>query len=65
MEATGSWAVVLYVVAAMDLTAAFAALFVLRPMLARHHPSEAEAANALAGSRGRCARLMKGPSAAL
>ncbi len=47
MEATGSWAVVLYVVAGMDLTAAFAALFVLKPMLARHHRLNAEAANAI------------------
>ena len=44
MEATGSWATVLYIVAAMDLTAAFAALFVLKPMLARHHRLNAEAA---------------------
>lgn len=45
MEATGSWATVLYIVAAMDLTAAFAALFVLKPMLARHHRLNAEAAS--------------------
>ncbi|TCT08181.1 oxalate/formate MFS antiporter [Aquabacter spiritensis] len=44
MEATGSWATVLYIVAAMDLTAAFAALFVLKPLLARHHRLNAEAA---------------------
>ncbi|OYW59738.1 MAG: oxalate/formate MFS antiporter [Rhizobiales bacterium 17-65-6] len=44
MEASGSWATVLYIVAAMDLTAAFAALFVLKPMLARHHRLNAEAA---------------------
>ncbi|OYY11201.1 MAG: oxalate/formate MFS antiporter [Rhizobiales bacterium 35-68-8] len=44
MEASGSWSTVLYIVAAMDLTAAFAALFVLKPMLARHHRLNAEAA---------------------
>ncbi|MFG1299887.1 oxalate/formate MFS antiporter [Xanthobacter sp. V3C-3] len=44
MEATGTWTTVLYTVAAMDLTAAFGALFVLRPMLARHHRLNAEAA---------------------
>jgi oxalate/formate antiporter len=37
MEATGSWSVVLYTVAAMDMTAAIAALLVLKPLLARHH----------------------------
>ena len=37
MEATGSWTVVLYTVAAMDMTAAIAALLVLKPLLARHH----------------------------
>jgi len=37
MEATGTWATVLYVTAAMDLTAAAFALFVLKPMLAKHH----------------------------
>jgi OFA family oxalate/formate antiporter-like MFS transporter len=37
MEATGTWSTVLYTVAAMDLTAALLALFVLRPMLKRHH----------------------------
>lgn len=51
MEATGSWSTVLYTVAAMDLTAAFAALFVLRPMLARHHRLNAEAAAAKTASR--------------
>ncbi|WP_448203780.1 oxalate/formate MFS antiporter [Azospirillum sp. sgz302134] len=42
MEATGTWATVLYVTAAMDLTAAFFALFVLKPMLKRHHARNAE-----------------------
>lgn len=37
MEATGTWSTVLYTVAAMDLTAAFLAILVLRPMLVRHH----------------------------
>ncbi|MEW6255653.1 MAG: oxalate/formate MFS antiporter [Pseudomonadota bacterium] len=44
MEATGSWATVLYIVAAMDLTAAFSALFILKPLLARHHRLNQEAA---------------------
>jgi OFA family oxalate/formate antiporter-like MFS transporter len=37
MEATGTWATVLYIVATMDLLAAFSALFILKPMLERHH----------------------------
>ncbi len=37
MEATGSWASVLYTMAAMDLTAAAAAIFVLKPLITRHH----------------------------
>ncbi|MGU3495691.1 oxalate/formate MFS antiporter [Xanthobacteraceae bacterium A53D] len=52
MEATGSWATVLYIVAAMDLAAAFAAIIVLKPMLARHHRMNEEAA-AAAASRSR------------
>ncbi|TXI82171.1 MULTISPECIES: oxalate/formate MFS antiporter [unclassified Cupriavidus] len=36
MEATGTWSTVLYTVAAMDLTAAFLAFMVLRPVLASH-----------------------------
>lgn len=44
MEATGSWSTVLYTVAIMDLTAAFMALFVLRPMLRKHHQMNADAA---------------------
>ncbi|MBF6987841.1 MULTISPECIES: oxalate/formate MFS antiporter [Cupriavidus] len=36
MEATGTWSTVLYTVAAMDLTAAFLAIMVLRPVLASH-----------------------------
>jgi len=46
MEATGTWSSVLYTVAAMDLSAAFAALFVLRPMLVKHHAANAEWAKA-------------------
>jgi oxalate/formate antiporter len=46
MEATGTWSSVLYTVAAMDLSAAFCALFILRPMLARHHAANAEWARA-------------------
>lgn len=36
MEATGTWSTVLYTVAAMDLFAAFLAMTVLRPVLAKH-----------------------------
>jgi OFA family oxalate/formate antiporter-like MFS transporter len=36
MEATGTWSTVLYTVAAMDLTAAFLAITVLRPVLRNH-----------------------------
>ena len=36
MEASGTWSTVLYTVAAMDLTAAFLAIMVLRPVLASH-----------------------------
>ena len=37
MEATGTWSTVLFTVATLDLIAALAALFVLRPMLVYHH----------------------------
>ena len=37
MEATGTWSTVLYMMAAMDLCAAFGAIFVLRPMMKKHH----------------------------
>jgi oxalate/formate antiporter len=37
MEATGTWSSVLFTVASMDLTAALAAIFILKPMLLRHH----------------------------
>jgi OFA family oxalate/formate antiporter-like MFS transporter len=36
MEATGTWSTVLYTVAMMDLTAAFLAIMLLRPVLAKH-----------------------------
>jgi OFA family oxalate/formate antiporter-like MFS transporter len=36
-EATGTWSTVLYLMAAMDLCAALAAIFVLRPLIRRHH----------------------------
>jgi len=36
MEWTGTWATVLYTVAAMDLFAAFLAIVALRPVLAAH-----------------------------
>jgi MFS transporter, OFA family, oxalate/formate antiporter len=44
MEATGTWSSVLYTVAVMDLIAALMAIFVLRPMLLRHHAGNAQAA---------------------
>ncbi len=58
MEATGTWATVLYTVAAMDLFAAFLAIVALRPVLAAHvkrstiEPPAAEQARqgALAGA---------------
>jgi hypothetical protein len=37
MESTGTWATVLYTMAAMDLFAALMAILVLRPLLKRHH----------------------------
>ncbi len=37
MEATGSWTSVLYTVATMDIIAALCALFLLKPLLKRHH----------------------------
>lgn len=37
MEWTGTWATVLYTMAALDITAAICALVVLRPLLKRHH----------------------------
>ncbi len=46
MEATGTWATVLYVTAAMDLTAALCAILVLKPMLKRHHARNEAAASA-------------------
>ncbi len=55
MEATGTWSTVLYTVAAMDLTAAFLAIVVLRPVLAEHvrassvdRPVQVDDASALA-----------------
>ena len=39
MQATGTWATVLYTVAALDLVAATLAITMLRPMLKRHHAS--------------------------
>ncbi|ESR27242.1 Oxalate/formate antiporter [Lutibaculum baratangense AMV1] len=37
MEATGTWATVLYAMAAMDLGAAVLAIVLLRPLIRRHH----------------------------
>jgi len=42
MEATGTWSTVLYTVACMDLTAAFLAIMVLRPTLAKHVKASAD-----------------------
>ena len=39
-EATGTWATVLFTVAAMDIAAAVCALIVLKPVLRRHHAIE-------------------------
>ena len=37
MEYTGTWSTVLYIMSAMDICAALAAVFILRPLLRRHH----------------------------
>lgn len=37
MEATGTWSTVLYMMGAMDICAALTAVFILRPLLRRHH----------------------------
>lgn len=37
MEATGTWATVLYMMGAMDICAALTAVFILRPLIRRHH----------------------------
>jgi oxalate/formate antiporter len=42
MESTGTWATVLYTMAAMDLMAALTAILVLKPLLTRHHARSAE-----------------------
>ena len=42
MESTGTWATVLYTMAAMDIFAALTAILVLRPLLKRHHAQSAE-----------------------
>ena len=48
MEATGSWATVLYIVASMDLLAAFSAFFILRPLILRQHSKDAKTSEAMA-----------------
>jgi OFA family oxalate/formate antiporter-like MFS transporter len=45
-KATGTWTTVLYAMSAMDILAALAAIFILRPMLKRHHARVAVAATA-------------------
>jgi hypothetical protein len=47
MEASGTWATALYIVAGMDFLAAFCAWFVLRPLLIRHHSHDAATRAAL------------------
>lgn len=37
MEATGTWSTLLYTMGAMDICSALAAIFILRPLLRRHH----------------------------
>lgn len=48
MEWSGTWATVLYIVAAMDFTAALCAVLVLRPLLKKHHAKD-EATRAALG----------------
>lgn len=43
MEATGSWTSVLYTMAALDMSSAFAAILILRPMRRRHAAADAAA----------------------
>jgi OFA family oxalate/formate antiporter-like MFS transporter len=43
MEATGSWASVLYTMGMMDICSALTALFILRPLIRRHHAQSADA----------------------
>lgn len=40
-EATGTWATVFYVTASMDIVAALAAFFILRPLLRQHYARQA------------------------
>lgn len=51
MESTGTWATVLYTMAAMDLFAALTAILVLRPLLKRHH-AQGTGARAFEGAVG-------------
>jgi OFA family oxalate/formate antiporter-like MFS transporter len=46
MEATGTWSSVLYSMAALDLTAAFAAIFLLMPMRRKMAEADTKAAAA-------------------
>lgn len=46
MESTGSWSSVLYLVAGMNFLAAITAMFVLKPMLQRHHAAAGDFAAA-------------------
>jgi OFA family oxalate/formate antiporter-like MFS transporter len=47
-KATGTWTTVLYAMSVMDILAALAAIFILRPMLKRHHTRAAAVAAATA-----------------
>lgn len=46
MAATGTWATVFYIAAAMDLAAALSAIFVLKPLLRRHYARSKDGAAA-------------------
>ncbi|MFN0264399.1 oxalate/formate MFS antiporter [Tepidamorphus sp. 3E244] len=56
MEMTGTWATVLYTMAAMDICAAILAIAVLRPLIARHHRLDANNANDPTAVRATAAR---------
>jgi OFA family oxalate/formate antiporter-like MFS transporter len=57
MEATGTWSTVLYTVACMDLTAAFLAIMVLRPTLAKHVKTSAELMQKENAAKGNAAAI--------
>ncbi|HEX2604490.1 MAG TPA: oxalate/formate MFS antiporter [Oxalicibacterium sp.] len=57
MEATGTWSTVLYTVACMDLTAAFLAIMVLRPTLAKHVKTSADLMQKENAAKGNAAAI--------